>query len=79
MKVKVPTMRELKKAAKAIGAEVDLLSWAPYGRGGDVWVTPPKGGCGATFSYDRYTSYSHACYLAGRHIEALKEMEEAGL
>lgn len=77
----VPTMRELRKAAKAVGAVVYRVTFARGGArypGGTIWVRP-KDGPSAPFDYHPQWPYSRARYLAGQHIEALKRMQEAGL
>ena len=78
MKVKVPTMRELKRSARKVRADVDE---GHADNGDDAIFVIDAMNVPAYFGYiaSHPGSRSRARYLAGRHIEALKEMEEVGL
>ena len=79
MKVKAPTMRELEKAARRAGAI------ACYGQcddpGDGCVVVRNRWGYRADFVFLQSAPQTRrqARWYALRHIEALKEMEEAGL
>lgn len=74
--MKVPTMRELQKAAGAVGASVAKHESHPADY---IAVWHCRHGTMGRHEFQGPVSYSRARWLVGEHIAALGRMKEAGL